>query len=696
MNVSSGQQKRKHYQNDAYIEEECVDDLTFAAKYASVDASSSNGDSNPSDGPVNGLGVDTNSNCEVSKIGRVDIAQNDVKESNIGICHESSDDESDIDLTEGLEKMNEYSDEEIRGRRQGGGKNPKGKDQAVSTTMEIPKTQNEIDVYNCAVTDLEKQLEINLGLTAEELSDTKKKVEENGSNIAMIQTKKLQSAGTIENHLVAERIIVIKSKAETGAKSNFHYNQNSNGNSVIDEGSLLMVKMDSNSGIREFQEEIPGEYSHVILLGKIIEIFGPISRPLYTLRLTVPRSTYESRSKNDNENDEANSCIDTDTSTQIKSQIDEKNHGHEIEMQSKYKDEHQKDQGRDEVAMTEKTSSIKGDQLISSDTLRTNEEKNELEKLEMKSEAQCTIVEDKKEKNVDIPIEDPWSEYGRYTKWLQSEQNIEVYFSNDQVKVVDTNEVVKNSKRGCDASNVFDEEVNNTNEMYYSDDDQERQAKRGRKKKGKDSSKWNGDTPLRTNTNGNRSQHGRGRGSSFRNNCSNIRNAENGIHNDNNAPYMFQTQYHRQSYNQQPNQYMYPTIHPNVFPILPGQQQMNATVSWNHQVHSQPPYYMGYSGEIGNNGAPTFNPYVQQASSHIPHQQYQHTNTQIYQPITAANIPPPPPPPPPNRQPQPNLSNNNRWVAQQQQVPSNLQVNDNHNQPTRGGEQPGKDTIYYD
>ena len=193
MNVSSGQQKRKHYQNDAYIEEECVNDLAFAAKYASVGVCSSNRDNDPSDGPVNGLGVDLNSDCEESKAGRVDIVVNDQNESNIATCHESSDDESDIDLTEGLQKMNEYSDEEIRGRRQGRGKNSKEKDQAISTIMEIPKTQNEIDIYNCAVTDLEKQLEINLGLTAEELSDTKKKVdEENCSNIAMIQTKKLQ------------------------------------------------------------------------------------------------------------------------------------------------------------------------------------------------------------------------------------------------------------------------------------------------------------------------------------------------------------------------------------------------------------------------------------------------------------------------------------------------------------------------
>ena len=39
---------------------------------------------------------------------------------------------------------------------------------------------------------------------------------------------------------------------------------------------------------------------------------------------------------------------------------------------------------------------------------------------------------------------------------------------------IDNQRVYMQSGRGCDASNVHDEEVLNPNEMYYSDDEQER------------------------------------------------------------------------------------------------------------------------------------------------------------------------------------------------------------------------------
>ena len=80
-------------------------------------------------------------------------------------------------------------------------------------------------------------------------------------------------------------------------------------------------------------------------------------------------------------------------------------------------------------------------------------------------------------------IVDPWSWSGEYTKMIHSFPKLPVYYWNDpaSTNVLDTEAVIRNSGRGCDASNLFDEEIIDVQD--YSDDEQERAAKGNRNKK---------------------------------------------------------------------------------------------------------------------------------------------------------------------------------------------------------------------
>merc|ERR1712238_245059 len=86
------------------------------------------------------------------------------------------------------------------------------------------------------------------------------------------------------------------------------------------------------------------------------------------------------------------------------------------------------------------------------------------------------------EKDVSVVHDDPWAINGKYAMFLSQNQNIEVYYIQDEAKLIDTSFIMRSSGKGCDASNVYDEEVLNSNDLYYSDDEKERDAKN--KKKG--------------------------------------------------------------------------------------------------------------------------------------------------------------------------------------------------------------------
>jgi rRNA processing protein Gar1 len=156
---------------------------------------------------------------------------------------------------------------------------------------------------------------------------------------------------------------------------------------VLEEGSLLVLQQKEG----------------LVIIGKIFEVFGPVSQPLYSIRL--PEELPEDADENEKKADAATGTTETSTS----------------------------DKG---------------------------------------------VIPPKTTKRVD-----PWSKNGEYTLLLKESPKMPVFFVQNKAVLVDTAFILRQGGRGCDASNIFDEEVVNTNEMYFSDDEQEREAKSGKKKK---------------------------------------------------------------------------------------------------------------------------------------------------------------------------------------------------------------------
>ena len=88
----------------------------------------------------------------------------------------------------------------------------------------------------------------------------------------------------------------------------------------------------------------------------------------------------------------------------------------------------------------------------------------------------------KESTELDPPIveEDPWSLNGKYTKLLKQQKHMTVYFVKDVSTLIDTHTIMKHSGQGCDASNVYDKELD-AKDVTFSDDEQERLSKQQRK-----------------------------------------------------------------------------------------------------------------------------------------------------------------------------------------------------------------------
>jgi rRNA processing protein Gar1 len=273
--------------------------------------------------------------------------------------------------------------------------------------------------------------------------------------------------------------------------------------------------------------------------------------------------------------------------------------------------------------------------------------------------------EQKEDDTTERKEEDPWSSNGALTKLINSQPKMCIYYSEDHAKMVDTQSVVRNSGKGCDASNVYDEEVQNAKEMYFSDDEQEREFKRKGKQKKNQRGRHN---ETNIGTSGGRFQRSpRGGGSNFHNVSYNhsqappppqswqqpIQQGQSYNHasqynqgaTPNNTFYHIPNTYGNQQYQVQPNQYQ---VQPNQYQAQPNQYQVQP----NQYNPVQPP---------------------QQHFHHPPAHQYQnYPNSNVGYPV----------PPPPNQ-------GNSNPVGQYQ----NNNPNRGDVQGDRGEEE--NDTVYY-
>jgi hypothetical protein len=251
--------------------------------------------------------------------------------------NEDGGDESDVDLEEELQRMTEKeADEEEKG----------------NASNAPPKTVHEIDPYQANVDRLKSEFELDVTLEEQE-------------RILNAHQQQLGVAGKIQHHMASERTIVIHSQPH-GA--------------VLEEGTLLVIRVS--------RPETSGE--KIAPLGRILEVFGPVSQPMYSVRLP---------------------------------------------------------------------------ELLPDDS---GKEKSEQTSTELSEES----------KTPSTATRDPWSTDGEYSLLLRENPSRTVFYLLDGAKVLDPGAIFKISGRGSDASNVFDEEITNPDEAEYSDDEEERSAKR--------------------------------------------------------------------------------------------------------------------------------------------------------------------------------------------------------------------------
>mmetsp|Transcript_11337 Transcript_11337/g.21216 ORF Transcript_11337/g.21216 Transcript_11337/m.21216 type:complete len:666 (-) Transcript_11337:1731-3728(-) len=594
--IGHQQQKRKNYVYEDVYEEENVDDLEFAAKFAIVtspttDNIPTSSDDFPNQHPATNKGVNNKLDQEADKNELLGDSSNDEDvtkrdngddnddddndERNSKEAASSEDDESDVDLSQELAKMDSDDEDEP-------------KHGSKRNHIVVPTTQNELDVYNCPVTELEKTLDLGL-----EIGDALVfEPDESGVMIARVQEDRIRLAGNIKFHMVPDRTIVVESNPHGGVAavtSNVYHSNLAKKPLLLDEGNLLLLKVDRGNEylgkIVDYTELRDNDF-FVIPLGKILEVFGPVSKPLYTLRLTKMMTKTAAHPFHDR------ACC-------------------KEKMQNIEKEDEQKD--------NDETPGLSERVVLSNDfTGNATDENKTLTKEAIVTATKTsseTVVDHnnlhqeqhKVKASVNEHI-DPWSESGMLTKWLKASPHLEVFYCEDQVKIVDTQTILKNSRKGCDASNIYDEEVTDEKEVYYSDDEEERAAKRGNRRQNK------------SNDNRGLSNTGNYGGTQYPSGKHHYKR-----HPRTNPPYLRANpsyNQHQVSQNQQSSFYPYQYSHPN--PNVP--------------TFAPQPIRQDHYTQFGGPPLSSHSPWMQPA----PPAPVIYTNM-----MNSGSIPPPPPPPPP-------------------------------------------------
>jgi hypothetical protein len=280
---------------------------------------------------------------------------------------EDSDDGSELDLKEALEKMQDEDD---------AGESKKGVSHA-------PTTEHELDPYRTPLQDLEQKFKLKLTVEEQELLRLSTKE-------ALSSSGQLCEAGNVKCHMIMDRTIVVESSLNGGSAQ-------------LDEGTLLVIRVQDEGDAR------------LLPLGKVFEVFGPVSRPLYTIRLPsaiekeAKKETQVNNNSVERDADEISLNDDEECVKQVPSQEATK----EVSSTG----------GNKDIAATA-AASPNGDEVKQHDGTSGDDSVNDIES-------------------------DPWAPEGNYTKLLQSTQGMKVYYIPDIARLLDTGAIIRNSGRGC-------------------------------------------------------------------------------------------------------------------------------------------------------------------------------------------------------------------------------------------------------
>ena len=409
-------------------DEETVDDLAHAAQFALFPAPA------VAEPPVDSNGKEDDDNeIEVSEDDDDGDGDSDVSIANVADQNDDQDSDSsssssdDEDLAEALERMERASAEE---------------EAKSASTSNPPKTENEVDGYKVPIQELESQLQVKL--TVEGGTDKSKD----------ISTNEVSLAGKLKNYMMLDRTVVVESL------SNAPSSQNAIG--PLDEGSLLVVKKPEEDDNETKASWIP--------LGRIFEVFGPVSQPLYTIRLPAPPKEPKKAQK-------SSKTIPKKSETEIDANQDKAKED---------MDQNDKDSSSETPPPTQpQTASNPTDKAENADTSSPNTVRESTPTEENKNSDSMTTDDTSNDVETEVPLPDPWAKDGEYAKFLSQNKDIDVFYIQDEAKMIDTGLVLRTSGKGCDASNIYDEEILDASEAYYSDDEKEREAKNKKKNRKK-------------------------------------------------------------------------------------------------------------------------------------------------------------------------------------------------------------------
>ena len=301
-------------------------------------------------------------------------------------------------------------------------------------TSEKLRTQHEIDAYEATTSQLERTFAMNVTVREQDVQAC-----------SQIVAEQLHPAGKVFRVLEADRTVVVQaciipeSTQQASRKHPYHL-------AVLEEGTLLLLKI--------------GESQQVVPLGKIFEVFGPVKEPLYSIRLPEELPTARKET--------ANNILPLEESKrQSKNREggDEEKNGDRGLVNGGDDKKEEAATNHDDNAKQYKSKKQNGVQVTEGTV------QNEVAVAEMDSAI----------KDIETAV-DPWSRQGDCMRFLLETPEATVYYIPDKAAILDTNKIYQISGRGCDASNMYDEEVTNPNEMYFSDDEKEREAKGGNRK----------------------------------------------------------------------------------------------------------------------------------------------------------------------------------------------------------------------
>jgi rRNA processing protein Gar1 len=346
---------------------------------------------------------------------------------------DDDDDQSDVDLAEALARMDPDETMEEEDEHPSSNKVPRP-----------PKTEHELDAYRTPIQELEKHLQFQLSVTPEEAGTAANSA---APERRRLMASNLQLAGRIKHFMAFDRTVVVESSA-----SNPHGDAASfvNERAPLDEGTLLVL--------RAVPDGTPSADEQLIPLGRIFEVFGPVSQPLYTIRL--PSKPVESKKKEQSKPAAAKSTrtIQDKGTTVVSTGVVLPESSSPVKSDDKTS-EHNKDseevetEGRplDDAAQEEKedTTMVQEELAVSNTTSITVEPA-------AATSAESLAVSSPPEET------DPWAPNGKYAKLLQ-QKHTAVYYVRDEAKLIDTGFIMKMSRKGCGTCGQATQEMRHCN-----------------------------------------------------------------------------------------------------------------------------------------------------------------------------------------------------------------------------------------